>query len=94
MVEALAPAGSLAYALATGEDQLMGDGPVFAPEVFVGVDVAKGRHYACAVSAWGVMRCFVVRFLTTTRLFVEWLTMPGCMAVRRWWLIRPRRRLC
>ena len=47
------PAGSLAYALATREDQLMGDSPMPAPEVFVGVDVAKGRHYACAVSARG-----------------------------------------
>ncbi len=31
----------------------MGDSPRPAPEVFVGVDVAKGRHYACAVSARG-----------------------------------------
>ena len=31
----------------------MGDCPQPAPEVFVGVDVAKGKHYACAVSARG-----------------------------------------
>ena len=31
----------------------MGDRPMPAPEVFVGVDVAKGKHYACAVSARG-----------------------------------------
>ena len=31
----------------------MGDRPLPAPEVFVGVDVAKGKHYACAVSARG-----------------------------------------
>ena len=29
------------------------DCPQPAPEVFVGVDVAKGKHYACAVSARG-----------------------------------------
>ena len=43
----------LLNALATREDQLMGDSPMPAPEVFVGVDVAKGKHYACAVSASG-----------------------------------------
>ena len=31
----------------------MGDSPEPAPEVFVGVDIAKGKHYACAVSASG-----------------------------------------
>ena len=31
----------------------MGDCPKPAPEVFVGVDIAKGKHYACAVSASG-----------------------------------------
>ena len=31
----------------------MGDSPNPVPEVFVGVDVAKGKHYACAVSASG-----------------------------------------
>ena len=31
----------------------MGDNPMPAPEVFVGVDIAKGKHYACAVSASG-----------------------------------------
>jgi len=31
----------------------MGDSPKPAPEVFVGVDVAKGKHYACAMSASG-----------------------------------------
>ena len=31
----------------------MGDSPNPAPEVFVGVDVAKGKHYACAVSSSG-----------------------------------------
>ena len=31
----------------------MGDSPKPAPEVFVGVDVAAGKHYACAVSACG-----------------------------------------
>jgi len=31
----------------------MGDSPMPVPEVFVGVDVAKGKHYACAVSAGG-----------------------------------------
>ena len=31
----------------------MGDSPNPAPEVFVGVDIAKGKHYACAVSASG-----------------------------------------
>ena len=31
----------------------MGDCPQPAPEVFVGVDVAKGKHYACALSARG-----------------------------------------
>lgn len=31
----------------------MGDCPEPAPEVFVGVDIAKGKHYACAISADG-----------------------------------------
>ena len=31
----------------------MGDSPKPVPEVFVGVDIAKGKHYACAVSASG-----------------------------------------
>ena len=31
----------------------MGDSPLPAPEVFVGVDIAKGKHYACAMSARG-----------------------------------------
>jgi len=31
----------------------MGDSPEPAPEVFVGVDIAKGKHYACAMSARG-----------------------------------------
>ena len=31
----------------------MGDSPNPVPEVFVGVDIAKGKHYACAVSASG-----------------------------------------
>ena len=31
----------------------MGESPTHDPEVFVGVDVAKGKHYACAVSAAG-----------------------------------------
>ena len=31
----------------------MGNSPVPAPDVFVGVDIAKGKHYACAVSASG-----------------------------------------
>ena len=31
----------------------MGDSPEPAPEVFVGVDVAKDKHYVCAVSAGG-----------------------------------------
>ncbi|MDE0168009.1 MAG: transposase [bacterium] len=31
----------------------MGDSPMPAPDVFVGVDVAKGEHYACAMSARG-----------------------------------------
>ena len=31
----------------------MSDSPNPAPEVFVGVDIAKGKHYACAVSASG-----------------------------------------
>ena len=31
----------------------MGDCPQSAPEVFVGVDIAKGKHYACALSARG-----------------------------------------
>ena len=32
----------------------MGDGYMPAPEVFVGVDIAKGDHYACAMTAEGV----------------------------------------
>lgn len=47
------PSSSLWNAFATREDQLMGDSPEPAPEVFVGVDVAKGKHYACAMSAGG-----------------------------------------
>ena len=47
------PSSSLLRAFATREDQLMGDSPMPAPEVFVGVDIAKGKHYACAVSASG-----------------------------------------
>ena len=31
----------------------MGDSPMPVPEVFVGVDIAKGKHYACAVSSSG-----------------------------------------
>ena len=31
----------------------MGDCPQPAPEVFVGVDIAKAKHYACALSARG-----------------------------------------
>ena len=31
----------------------MGESSVPAPGVFVGVDIAKGKHYACAVSARG-----------------------------------------
>ena len=31
----------------------MGDSPNPVPEVFVGVDIAKGKHYACAMSASG-----------------------------------------
>ena len=31
----------------------MGESSVPAPGVFVGVDIAKGKHYACAVSAGG-----------------------------------------
>lgn len=31
----------------------MGDSPKPAPEVFVGVDAAKGKHYPCAMSADG-----------------------------------------
>ena len=31
----------------------MQDCPQSAPEVFVGVDIAKGKHYACALSARG-----------------------------------------
>ena len=53
VVEALAPSSSLWNAFATREDQLMGDSPEPAPEVFVGVDIAKGKHYACAMSARG-----------------------------------------
>ena len=48
------PSSGLLNAFATREDQLMGDSPMPAPEVFVGVDIAKGKHYACAVSASGV----------------------------------------
>ena len=47
------PSSGLLYTFATREDQLMGDSREPAPEVFVGVDVAKGKHYACAVSARG-----------------------------------------
>ena len=32
---------------------LMQDRPQPAPEVFVGIDIAKGKHYACALSARG-----------------------------------------
>ena len=39
------------YASEPGKDLLMQDCPLPAPEVFVGVDVAKGKHYACALSA-------------------------------------------
>ena len=31
----------------------MADRPELVVEVFVGVDIAKGKHYACAVSAGG-----------------------------------------
>ncbi|WP_420611877.1 IS110 family transposase [Candidatus Spongiisocius sp.] len=31
----------------------MGESPTPAPGVFVGIDIAKGNHYACAVSASG-----------------------------------------
>ena len=31
----------------------MGESGAPAPEVFVGVDIAKGKHYVCAVSAEG-----------------------------------------
>ena len=31
----------------------MGESPTPDPEVFVGVDIAKGKHYACAMSATG-----------------------------------------
>ena len=31
----------------------MGESPTPVPEVFVGVDIAKGKHYACAMSAAG-----------------------------------------
>ena len=31
----------------------MGESPMPAPGVFVGMDIAKGKHYACAVSACG-----------------------------------------
>ncbi len=31
----------------------MGESPMPAPGVFVGMDIAKGKHYACAVSARG-----------------------------------------
>ena len=41
------------YASEPGKDLLMQDCPQPAPEVFVGVDVAKGKHYACALSARG-----------------------------------------
>ena len=47
------PSSNSLNAFATREDQLMGDSPMPAPEVFVGVDIAKGKHYACAVSASG-----------------------------------------
>ena len=39
-----------------------------APGVFVGVDIAKGKHYACALSAPRVRLCSPVRFPTTRGL--------------------------
>lgn len=53
VVEALAPFGLLWFVFSIREDQLMGESSVPVPEVFVGVDVAKGKHYVCALSASG-----------------------------------------
>ena len=47
------PSSSCRKEFATREDQLMGERPLPAPGVFVGMDIAKGKHYACAVSASG-----------------------------------------
>lgn len=64
----------------------MGDSPRPAYEVFVGVGIAKGKYYACAVSARGEA-LFLVRFPTTRWPSAEWSVTPRTMAVRRWWLI-------
>ena len=52
MVEALVPAGSVAC-VRTGKDSPDARLSPARPEVFVGVDIAKGKHYACALSARG-----------------------------------------
>ena len=52
VVEALVPAGSV-VSIRAGKDLLMQDCPQPAADVFVGVDVAKGKHCACALTSGG-----------------------------------------
>ena len=52
VVEALVPAGSV-VSIRAGNDLLMQDCPQPAADVFVGVDVAKGKHFACALTSGG-----------------------------------------
>ena len=53
MVEALGALRVAADVLSSREDLVVGDSPEPVPEVFLGVDIAKGDHYVCAVSAGG-----------------------------------------